>query len=643
MNFFERQAAARSQSKRLLLLFICAVFAIIGAVSGGVFLMLLLGADARELQRVGGAAGLLADSAGLLLFTALATALVIGAASLYRVASLRGGGVAVARAMGGREVSEDTRDPELRRLRNVVEEISIASSLPVPAIFVMEDEPGINAFAAGYSPGDAAVAVSRGALLHLNRDELQGVVAHEFSHVLNGDMRINIRLMGVLFGILALGVIGARVLELTRGGRNSRDAAPVVIIALILMIVGYVGLFFGRLIKAGVSRQREFLADASAVQFTRQTHGIAGALKKIGGLQVGSKLASAETEEVAHMLFGEGMGFSGLFATHPPLHARIKALDPSFNPSELKRLQAQWLKEPPHGMEEDIALGLTQRSRGELPSREAQVELQVERVVEQVGAPDVDDFLRAGDARAAIPPAIDLALQQPERSQALLLALLLDRDPQLRSQQLHAVRELLGAEAAEAVPVEAALLIGLHPALRLPLLLLALGTIRHLGRVGQQRLIDTVDALIHADGELELFEYMTGLLLSRQIEDALDPRGRARAGMLKLSEAGVAVADLLAVLAWYGHEGEIEARRAYLSALHAALPQMARAYAPPQDWRHRLEQALPTLDRIDPPGKRLLIEAMVVAITHDQRVSLEEAELLRAVCAYLRCPLPPVA
>jgi Zn-dependent protease with chaperone function len=642
MNFFERQAQARSQSKRLLLLFVAAVFAIVTAVCGGIFLLLLMGADARELEQMGGALGLLSRFSGLLLFTAAATALVIAAASLYRIASLRGGGATVARAMGGREVSEDTRDPELRRLRNVVEEIAIASSLPVPAIFVLEDEPGINAFAAGYAPSDAAVAVSRGALMHLNRDELQGVIAHEFSHVLNGDMRLNIRLMGVLFGVLALGVIGGRVLELTRGSR-SRDAGPIVAIGLVLMVVGYVGLFFGRLIKAAVSRQREFLADASAVQFTRQTHGIAGALKKIGGLQVGSKLASAETEEVAHMLFGEGMGFAGLFATHPPLHERIKALEPGFNPGELKRLQAQWLTQPPHGMEEDLALGLVPRVRSELPAREAEVELQGERVVEQIGAPDVQDFLRAGDLRAAIPPAIEQALQQPERAQALLLGLLLDREERLRAQQLQAVRELLGSGAAEGVQVEAALLDGLHPALRLPVLLLALGTVRHLGRAGQQRLVDAAHALIHADGEIELFEYVTGLLLSRQVEDSIDPRARARQRLVKLSEAGDAAADLLAVLAWYGHDSETDARRAYLSALHAALPQLARPYSSPRDWRRRLDQALPALDRVDPPGKRLLIEALVAAITHDQRVSLEEAELLRAVCAYLRCPLPPVA
>jgi len=623
MNFFERQAQARRNTTRLVVLFALAVVGIVLAVDLGV--ALVFGANATVLA-----------------VASLLTLGVIGIGSLYRIASLRGGGESVAQQMGGVQRGEDTTDYHLRRLRNVVEEMSIASGVPVPAIYVMEHESGINAFAAGYSPSDAVIAVTRGALERLNRDELQGVVAHEYSHILNGDMRLNIRLMGVLFGVLALGVIGGRVLELTRGSR-SRDAGPIVAVGLVLMIVGYVGLFFGRLIKAAVSRQREFLADASAVQFTRQTHGIAGALKKIGGLPAGSKLASAETEEVAHMLFGEGMGFAGLFATHPPLHERIKALEPGFNPAELKRLQTQWLANPPSGMDEDVALGLAQRQRGELPAREAAIGLQGERVVEQIGAPDAQDFLRAGDLRAAIPPAIELALQQPERAQALLLGLLLDREERLRAQQLHAVRELLGAGAAEEVQVESALLIGLHPALRLPVLLLALGTVRHLGRVGQQRLVDAADALIHADGELELFEYVTGLLLTRQIEDSIDPRARARQRLIKLSEAGDAAADLLAVLAWYGHDSEADARRAYLSALHAALPQLARPYTPPQDWQHRLDQALPVLNRVDPPGKRLLVEALVVAITHDQRVSLEEAELLRAVCAYLRCPLPPVA
>jgi Zn-dependent protease with chaperone function len=641
MNFFERQARTRRQSRRLLVLFGAAVLGIVLAVQAGVFGLLVLGADERTWQRVGGAGGLALEHAGLLAGVAVLVVLVIAACSLYRVASLSGGGVAVARAMGGREVSADTRDPELRRLRNVVEEIAIASSVPVPALFVLDNEPGINAFAAGYSPTDAAIAVSRGALLHLNRDELQGVIAHEFSHVLNGDMRLNIRLMGVLFGILALGFIGGRVLEFSRHSRDSK-AGPVLAFALVLLVVGYVGLFFGRLIKAAVSRQREYLADASAVQFTRQTRGIAGALKKIGGLQHGSKLTAGDTEEVAHMLFGEGMGFSGLFATHPPLHQRIRALEPGFDARELERLRAQWLAHPPHGLEEDIALGLVPARADALPEPGSEVEVQVERVIDQVAAPDVQDYLRAGSLRAAIPAAVDTALQVPERAEGLLIGLLLDRDEHLRAQQLHAVREFLGEQTAEEAPVEAALLIGLHPALRLPIALLALGAVRHLGSARQQQLAETVEALIHADGRLELFEYAIGLLLARQLEGSLQQAARARARAKKLSDLGDSVSDLLAVLAHYGHADESEARRAYLSALHAALPQLARPYSPPRDWQHRLDQALPRLDLLDPTGKRLLLEAMVVAITHDGRISLEEAELLRTVSAYLRCPLPPV-
>ena len=236
--------------------------------------------------------------------------------------------------MGGVPIASDTTDFNLRRLRNVVEEIAIASGVPVPKIYVLEHEAAINAFAAGYSPSDAVIAVTRGALDRLNRDELQGVIAHEFSHVLNGDMRLNIRLMGVLFGILMIGLIGRKILEHGRFGGRNKGAGAILVAALVAMIVGYVGLFFGRMIKAGVSRQRERLADASAVQFTRQTTGLAGALKKIGGLDEGSRLNErSNAEEVSHMLFGDGVGFRGLFATHPPLVERIQELEPQFTRS----------------------------------------------------------------------------------------------------------------------------------------------------------------------------------------------------------------------------------------------------------------------------------------------------------------------
>ena len=337
MNFFEHQAAARRTSTRLVVLFALAVLGIVLAV------------DLAVLVAFGGGAG---GAGALIAFATLATLGVIGLGSLYRIASLRGGGEPVALQFGGVPVPGGHHRLQLRRLRNVVEEIAIASGVPVPKIYVLEHEAAINAFAAGYSPSDAVVAVTRGALDKLNRDELQGVIAHEFSHILNGDMRLNIRLIGVLFGILMLGLIGRKILQYgaRRAARTARRDA------------GRGADRDDRRLHRPVLRphdqgrrqpQRESLADASAVQFTRQTAGLAGALKKIGG--VARRLASStdrgDAEEVSHMLFGDGVGFSGLFATHPPLLERIQALEPQFSGrAAASSCSAQWLAAPPNGL-----------------------------------------------------------------------------------------------------------------------------------------------------------------------------------------------------------------------------------------------------------------------------------------------------
>ena len=236
---------------------------------------------------------------------------------------------------GGTAIHGDDPDPLHQRLVNVVEEMAIASGLPVPEIFVLEHEAGINAFAAGLTHNDAAIAVTRGSLERLDRAELQGVVAHEFSHILNGDMRLNQRLIGFSFGILVLWLMGRWLLRSMRFAGRSRNkgASAAVLIGIALSVIGGIGVFFSRLIKAAVARHRERLADASAVQFTRDTTGLAGALKKIGGFT--AHLSSVETEEVAHMLFGRGRpSYRGFFATHPPLVDRIRALEPSFDPGD---------------------------------------------------------------------------------------------------------------------------------------------------------------------------------------------------------------------------------------------------------------------------------------------------------------------
>ncbi len=643
MNFFERQEAARRGSQRLLILFGLAVAAIVAAVSAAVLVGLAV-ASPELVQEAGGIPQYVRAHAGVTAVAALVTLAVIGIASLVRVTALREGGAAVARELGGVPVADDTTDPQLRRLRNVVEEIAIASCVPVPQVFVLEGEAGINAFAAGYSPNDAAVAVTRGALERLNRAELQGVIAHEFSHVMNGDMRLNIRLMGVLFGILVLGIAGRKVLQHARGGRDSRGMAAAMVIALSLVIIGYVGLFFGRLIKAGVSRQREYLADASAVQFTRQTEGIAGALKKIAGVAEGSKLAAADTEEVSHMLFGDGIGYSALMATHPPLAERIRALDPHFDKQALAEIKTRYRNAPPNGLAEDRALGLdTPRAQPpELPRASREVAVSPQTVSGQVGDPASDDYARAGALHEAIPALLKTAAHSHDGSIALVLALLFDHDAALRQRQLAVVIAGMGAEIGGRADALAAAADALHPALRLPLASLAFPSLRRRPRPELERFIQCSEQLIHLDDRIGLFEYCLARLLRSQVIEALDPSRHRPAGRRKLAASSDALAELFAVLAQHGHEDAGVARQAFAAGIGAVLPQAAVAYRPPEDWVAALDRALPALDGLDAAGKQLLVEALVVTTSHDGRLSVAESELLRTVCACLHCPLPPV-
>ncbi|GAB1408689.1 M48 family metallopeptidase [Thermomonas brevis] len=626
MNFFERQAAARRTSTRLVVLFALAVVGIVAAVNL--------------------AAWMVVPSWRMLAFTTGVTLVVILFGSLYRIASLGGGGEPVAQQLGGSRVPEDTTDPALRRLRNVVEEIAIASGVPVPKVYVLEHEAGINAFAAGYSTSDAVVAVTRGALDRLNRDELQGVIAHEFSHILNGDMRLNIRLIGVLFGILMIGLIGRKIMEHGRFASRGRDnsGSALLAAAVVAMVIGYIGLFFGRMIKAGVSRSRERLADASAVQFTRQTHGLAGALKKIGGLDEGSRLNDrSDAEEVSHMLFGDGVGFSGLFATHPPLLERIRALEPGFGGEQLKRLQAQWRAAPPDGLQEDIAMGLDGHVGSRLPSASQQLAVSAPVVAAQVATPAADDYHRADSIVGAIPDALrDLAAGR-DTVMPLLLGLLLAEDEALAARQQAEIAARLDADTGlQAQRIHQQLTTDLHPMLRLPLAALAFPVLRQRPRPQLDAFLDAVHAVTHADGEVSLFEYCLARLLQVQVREALDPGRYARFGRRKPGNVRHEFATLLAVVAQAGHSDETSARRAYLAGLQRVLPRDHLPYAPPTQGVQALDAAWEPLDALDPLAKQAMVEAITAAIAHDGRVSVAESELLRTICGVLHCPLPPV-
>lgn len=658
MNFFEHQGRARRRTHVLLALFVLALVSIVALVD--LVALALFGSyhqvarpdrymEYIEYGHPGFFADLLERNLGLIFWVSVATAGVIAAASQVRILTLRGGGGTVARGLGGTLVTPDARDPSRRRLRNVVEEMAIASGVPVPEIYVLEREPAINAFAAGYTPADAAVAVTQGALEKLDRAELQGVVAHEFGHILNGDMRLNIRLMGLLFGILMLALMG-RFLLGARHLRGGREGRGLVSVGLALLAVGSVGLLFGRLIKASVSRQREFLADASAVQFTRQPQGIAGALKKIAAATAGSVLWT-DAEEVTHMLFATGLRRQ-LLATHPPLIERIRAIEPGFDPRELEAIAAHMQHRPrTQGpmVREEMAVTSEATMAGVATPGEAPA-LDPETIVRTLGQPESDQVTAAGRLAAAIPRTLARAAHASEWSREVVCYLLMDPDPEIRERQLLMVAEALGQEGERQVRTLLKAVPQLAPELRIPLLEISFPALRRRPERDLTRLLDLVERLIHADGRIDLFEYALARLLTRQIEDVLNPAATEVGGRGRLADSTREVVDLLTILVHQGHTN----RRAARAALAAGL---ARLGARPEaideigedwlasewleeDWSKRLDDALAKLDGIRLEEKQRLLGAMAATVLADGRVAVTELELLRAICATLRMPVP---
>jgi len=629
LNFFEHQDRARRQSRRLTALLILAVLAIVAAIDGLLLVVVAMnvrepGADSLTFLQ------LVQHNLPLLVGGALASVAVIGLASLFRVASLRTGGGTVAQQLGGALVEADSQDPLRRRLRNVVEEIALASGVPVPEIYVLEKESGINAFAAGYTPSDAAVAVTRGALEKLSRNELQGVIAHEFSHILNGDMRINIRLMGALFGILLLALIGRRVLIHARFGRSDKNAAAVVLVAFGLMAIGYVGLFFGRWIKAGLSRQREYLADASAVQFTRDPEGIGGALKKIAVYSESSYLTT-DTEEVSHMLFGDGQPMA-LFSTHPPLQQRITRIDPSFRPEELERLAATILR--------DRAREDAERRRQTPAQASGAAAFDAGRLIDQIGSPDWNRMLVAATLTASVSREIRRAAYSAEWAPEVLFYTLLHREVSLRDRQLLIIAQRMGADSEAQVR---ALLqaTGLPtPEQRLPLLEMAFPALKRRPPDFVTRVLDTVKALTEVDGRVDVFEFLLARVISRYVWESGNPNRVQLAGNKDLAAFRGEVIGVMAVLARHGTGDVSEASAAFHAGCAALGIDDGWDMPDAEDWVALMDSALPRLDRLKPAEKARLVNALAVVVTHDGRMAPAELELLRATCDLIHVPLP---
>lgn len=632
MDFFQRQEDARRRTRLLVVLFVGSVAAII---------LLLYGA-----------AGVATDwKGGLLDWRLLGTVAavsggIIGLGSGFKLLQLSGGGAVLARELGGRVVDPATTQPEERRLLNVVEEMALASGLPVPAVWVMDDEEGINAFAAGHTPADAVVGVTRGCMRALSRDELQGVMAHEFSHILNGDMRLNLRLIGVVHGLLVLAILGRIVMRGAAEMRSSQERKggdprlAILLFGVALCGLGYLGVFFGKLIKAAISRQREFLADAAAVQFTRNPDSIGGALLKIGGYAYGSELKTARAEEASHLMFGNALrsSFWAALATHPPLEQRIRAILPQWD--------GRW---PQIGLPEIAAGRGVEAGEGRaaafagLPPPLPVTAAQARTALSRMGRPTGEERDAAQRLGAGIPGALQALLRDSGGAQAAVMAMLLSDQPEGRAAEEKVLGELADPGTCATAIEIAELIKGWHSSQLIAMIDLALPSLRRLTPAEYGRFSELLRQLIGADGQVDLFEFMLQKVVRRHLDLFFRRSAPVRAEVRRLDEVVPEVAVLLGAFAGLSGVAGSEPHRQAWEAAAAVLREQGLEV----EWRgegvslEKLDAALDRFDRAVPLVKKQLLYGCAAAVFADGAVSSEEAELLRAVADTIGCPVPP--
>ncbi len=652
MDFFQAQAHAQRRTKWLVFLFALSVIATIAVMY--VAAILIVGQTPLTYKKHQGEYQLQYHEPATELPTAWwdpqlfaivagGTILLVAGAALFKTAQLRHGGPAIAEMVGGRQVETNTTDLKEKRLINIVEEMSIASGIPVPGVYVLDDEAGLNAFAAGLTTNDAVVAVTRGTLEKLNRDELQGVVAHEFSHILNGDMRLNIRLVAVLFGIFFLTIIGrglVRALRFSGGNRKKGEGNILYVIAAIglaLIIIGYIGYFFGRLIQSAVSRQREFLADASAVQFTRNPSGITGALKKIGGYVLGGRVSSEKAAAIGHFFFADGgiSNFFGLLATHPPLDNRIRAIDPNFDGSYFT---------PPETIDVEnesfVSAGLVPPPRPAAHAKAPFSNALPLAAIATIGTLTPDQVTNAQTLIDEIPARLRQAARTPREATALIFGLLLDTQPEVHQRQL----ALLPAAATSLLLDFTEPLVALKPVHKLPLCQLALPALRELTDTALADFFVTIKALVDADRHISTFEFALQKVLHRQLVLSHSPKLSLGAQLYSFQAVREEIVIVLSAIAHASTNDLDTAEKSFakgtqqLKVLEGTLELLANESCGPA----HLDPALDRLALAAGPIKQRLLLACAHVASADGEFRVAEAELLRAFAATLDCPMPPL-
>ena len=643
-TFFEQQHLARRNTRLMIVLFVLAVIGVVIAMDAFIASLFVAfeisdlpdGAQYHLLERFRSV------PAPVYQWGAIITFGLIVLESIRQTFKLRAGGEAIARAFGARPVAPNTTDPLERRLLNVVEEMAIASGMRVPAVYVLDKESGINAFAAGFNVSNSIVAVTRGTLETLNREELQGVVGHEFSHILNGDTSLNIRMMGVLGGIVVIGSLGLYIIRCAFEADDIRGFIAIFAIGVVVCIIGFTGLFFARLIKAAVSREREFLADSSSVQFTRNPDGIAGALDRIRASRSGTLIHHRYAEEVSHMFFGQSVNvwFSALFATHPAIDERIRRVNPGFQPARDR-------KDPPLQTEETADTELPAAAVGfAAGGRDSDTAQAWDRSTAEsaalVGTLDAGKLDAAQRLLAALPPGLRERIRNADTARAAVVALLLAPKESVMEEQLAAAKAAGAARLAEAAGAIAKDLRELGPTFELAVIDLALPAIKSAPAAARSELLKALEAVIHADRRVSLHEFALLTLMRSQLAAPASIPGRFKT----IDAARADVVLLLSLVAHAGCGPGAGGEQEFAAAFSAGAADMRlKNVSPVSRGAIQLDavgNALENLRGLAPLPKAVLVKGLFAAVTADGTIRIMEAELMRMVGAVLDCPLPPL-
>ena len=649
MNFFEAQDSARRSTSVLVLLFLLAI-AMLLVLSNFLVFSFLYFVEFAEFSLSPSQLELVFDTnLSVLISAAIIGFICLG--SLYKLVQLSSGGSAIAQYLGGVIIPRSSSDPLHKKILNIVEEMAIASGTPVPQVYILNEQ-GINAFAAGWKTTNVVIGITQGALERLNRDELQGVIAHEFSHIFNGDMRLNIRLIAVLHGILMIGMLGRmilRSLRYVRTSRNNKGGGQAILIILgiggALAIVGYTGTFFGNWIKSLISRQREYLADASAVQFTRSSEGIANALKKIGGAVPGSALLVASMDEYSHAYFAKGDGGLSFFSfsTHPPLKKRILRIEPRWDGNyffdERKPIRdagssAQRESSKDKKRQMATALGTVMATGVGLNA--------ALNAVESIGDVSQEQVDAAHAWHKQLPEVVLINAENPYGAQALILALLIDKSTEIAKKQYSVLDDVIGELHAQNVKQVQQAVSEFEGTQTLSLIDLILPTLREMTAEQFTRFDDCVHKLITADKKVDLREWIIQRVVIQHLQEQYGLRKKPIAKYFMLGSAKYSSELILSLLAYLEHPDEIQARTAFDAAKRSVSAGALSLLPKGEVSLDSLNNAMDELEFLKPPLKKRFLQACVSCISHDGKVTLKAYELTRAIASCLDCPMPPV-